>query len=109
MINQRCRKEEKRLKLSTSKALANFLAMSEISTTVVSIFLLVLRARVLLSPLFLLSVDKGRLSDTGLIRGPYMIESIEGALWMIYGACLGGQYRIDFSLLLTIGGFVVSG
>jgi hypothetical protein len=46
----------------------------------------------LLSPLFLLSVDKGRLSITGLIRGPCMIEETEGALWPIYGTCLGGQY-----------------
>jgi hypothetical protein len=77
--------------------------MSEISTTVVSIFLLVLRARVLLSPPFLLSVDKGRLSGTGLILEHRMIEEIEGALWSIYGVRLGGQYRIDLPLLLTIG------
>jgi hypothetical protein len=64
--------------------------MSGISTTAVSIFLLVLRERVLLSPLFLLSGDKGRLSETGLILGPCMIKEIEGALWLIYGACLGG-------------------
>jgi hypothetical protein len=75
---------------NTSKALTNFPAMSAISTTVVSIFLLVLRTMVLLSPLFLLSVDKGRLSEIGLILGPCMIEEIEGALWPIYGACLGG-------------------
>jgi hypothetical protein len=79
---------------NTSKALANLPAMSKISTTAVSIFLLVLRARVLLSPLFLLSVDKGRLSETRLVLGPYMIKEIEGALWPIYGVCLGGQYRI---------------
>jgi hypothetical protein len=32
-----------------------------------------------------------------------MIGEIEGALWPIYGAHLGGQYRIDLPLLLTIG------
>jgi predicted GH43/DUF377 family glycosyl hydrolase len=94
---------------NTSKALANFPAMSEISTTVVSIFHLVLRARVLLSPLFLLSVDKGRLFETKLILGPCMIEENEGALWLMYGACLGGQYRIELPLLLTTGGSIVSG
>jgi hypothetical protein len=62
----------------------------------------------LLSPLFLLSVDKGRLSITGLIRGPCMIEETEGALWPIYGTCLGGQYWIDLPLLLTVGGSIVS-
>jgi hypothetical protein len=65
--------------------------MSGMSTTAVSIFFLVLRARVLLSPLFLLSDDKGRLYETRLILGPSMIEKIEGALWPIYGAFLGGQ------------------
>jgi hypothetical protein len=38
-----------------------------------------------------------------------MIEEIEGALRPIYGACLGGQYRIDLPLLLTTGGSIVSG
>jgi hypothetical protein len=103
------RKRKVVIKTSTSKALTNFTAMSEISRTAVSIFLLVLRARVLLSPPFLLSVDKGRSSERELIMGPCMIEEIEGALWPIYGARLGGQYRIDLPLLLTIGGSVVSG
>jgi hypothetical protein len=38
-----------------------------------------------------------------------MIEENEGALWLMYGACLGGQYRIELPLLLTTGGSIVSG
>jgi hypothetical protein len=82
-------KEEKKI---TSKALANFPTMLEISTIAVSILLLLLRARVLLSPLFLLSVDKGRFSETRLVLGPCMIKEIEGTLCPIYDVCLGGQY-----------------
>jgi hypothetical protein len=37
-----------------------------------------------------------------------MIEEIEGAFRPIYGACLGGEYRIDLPLLLTTGGSIVS-
>jgi hypothetical protein len=37
-----------------------------------------------------------------------MIEEIEGALWLIYGTYLGGQYRIVLPLLLTTGGSIVS-
>jgi hypothetical protein len=37
----------------------------------------------------------GRWSATGLSLGPYMIEEIERALWLIYGVCLGDQYRIN--------------
>jgi hypothetical protein len=76
-------------------------------TTIVSIVLLVFRARVLLSTPFLLSVYKGRLSETGLVLGPYMIEEIEGALWLMYGTYLSGQYRIDLPLLLTTGASIV--
>jgi hypothetical protein len=44
-----------------------------------------------------------------LILGPSMFEEIEGALWPIYGARLGGQYWIGLPLLLTTGGSVVLG
>jgi hypothetical protein len=66
-------------------------------------------ARALLSTPFLLSVDKGRLSKTGLVLGPCMIEDIEGALWPIYGTCLSGQYRIVLPLLQTTRGSMVPG
>jgi hypothetical protein len=87
-------KEEKEVvrRANTSKASTNFQSISGMLMTIVAIFLLVLRERVLLDPPFLLSVDKGNLSGTGLILGPSMFEEIEGALWPIYGARLGGQY-----------------
>jgi hypothetical protein len=62
------------------KALANTLAISEASTTTVSTFLFDLQARVFLHPPFLLRVDKGKLSGTGLILGLCNTEEIKGAL-----------------------------
>jgi hypothetical protein len=51
-------------KISTSKALANFPAMSGISTTTVSSFFFFLWARILRDMLFFLNDDKGKLSET---------------------------------------------
>jgi hypothetical protein len=82
----------KRVKVNTLKALADTLAMSDASTTTLLIILFVLWARALLVTPFLLSVDRGKLSATGLVSGPCMIEEIKGALWPIYGILLGGQY-----------------
>jgi hypothetical protein len=79
--NAKGEKQNVKEEFSTSKALANFPARSGRSTSVVSIIFLVFRERVLLGTPFLLSVDKGRLSETGLVLGPCMIEEIEGALW----------------------------
>jgi hypothetical protein len=70
----------KRQKVSTLKALANTLAISEASTITVSIFLFVLRVRTLLDPPFLLRVDRGKLSEERLILGRCMTEEIGGAL-----------------------------
>jgi hypothetical protein len=93
MISEKCKEEKEMVRgASTSKVSANFPAISGMLTTTVSILLFILRARTLLVTTFLLSVDKGRLSETGLTLGPCMTEEIEGALWPIYGARLGGQY-----------------
>jgi hypothetical protein len=50
------------------------------------------RQRALLVTPFLLSINRGKFSETGLVLGPCMTEEIEGALWPIYGIRLGGQY-----------------
>jgi hypothetical protein len=92
MISERCEEEKEMLKkASTSKAPANFPAMSGMLTTTVSIFFFVLHARTLQGMSFLLKVDKGRLSGVRLILGPCMTEEIEGALYPIYETRLGGQ------------------
>jgi hypothetical protein len=80
IFNQKCKRKRGKLKVSTLKALAKTLAISETLTTLVSIFFFVLRKRTLLVVPFLLRVDRGRLSGAGLILGPYMTKEIEGAL-----------------------------
>jgi hypothetical protein len=53
-------------------------------------------------------IDRGKMSDKGLILGPCITEEINGALWPIYGTRLGGQYSIGLPLLITAGGSMVS-
>jgi hypothetical protein len=108
MINQRCRKEKKKVESqyleSTCQLPSHIRNVNDCSINLLPCF----TRKSLVETTFPLDVDKGRLSGTRTILGPCMIEEIEGALWPIYGTYLGGQYRIVLPLLLTTGGSIVS-